>query len=123
VLGNPNTWQREEVWEESVGELVLGPVAVTGDPGWIALYTRAGQVAGVAPRLCPHRGADLIANASYGECPGALTCKHRGLAWRIDSGEPLSTPRCQPGPAIALRPFELGTDGQAYILIEPEEAA
>ena len=116
-LGHPQDWVREEVWLERRKQWVLAPVARTAAAEWLALYTEDGALVGAIPRSCPHKGESLLAHADYGSCPGALSCKHGGYSWWLESGELLTTGNTGTAGSIELHTVHIRPDGTACIFV------
>jgi hypothetical protein len=112
-LGCPDTWVRDEVLP-----FVPAPTARTAADQWVALYSRDDVLIGVVWRWCPHRGADLLDHAAYHECPGALSCRHAGYSWWIESGSVRTCGDVGAAAPIEIHRVRLRSNGSAYVLIE-----
>jgi hypothetical protein len=88
---------------------------------WVALYSWDDVLIGVVSRWCPHRGADLLDHATYHECPRALSCRHAGYSWWIDSGLVRTSGELGATAPIEIHRVRIRKDGTAYILLERAE--
>jgi hypothetical protein len=112
-LGHPDTWVRDDL-----GTSARAPMAGTAAEQWVALYTSDGTLVGAASRWCPHRRADLLDHAEYHACPGAISCRHAGYSWWIESGYIRTCGDAGPAASIEIHEIRLDDDGSAYIILE-----
>ncbi len=121
-LGHPADWVREMVWSELAGALIRAPVAQTAAENWVALYDSDDVLVGVVWRWCPHKQEDLLAFASYGECPGAVYCKHAGYSWWASSGQLRTSGSTGAAGPIGVFKVAQRPDGSAYAVAPSAEA-
>lgn len=111
-LGRPEDWVREGALGSA-----RAPVARTAADQWLALFSHEDVLIGAVSRWCPHRGADLLDHAAYHECPGALSCRHAGYSWWLESGAVRTRGEVGDSAHIEIHPVHVRADGSAYIVL------